>query len=495
MSRLSHVMCGLLLMASSALAGEAHDHGVPETLGSVSFPVSCDPAAQPEFNRAVALLHSFAYASSEQAFRRVATKDPHCAMAFWGLAMVHFHPVWSPPLPPEAFAQAQCDALQAARLGAKSERERDFIRAAGVLFQASHDFSPSQRTVAYERAMAHVAHAYPDDVEAQVFYALALLSNASPTDKTHAKQKQAIAILEPLFRVHPDHPGLAHYLIHACDSQELAKRGLTAARAYAKIAPSAPHALHMPSHIFTRLGLWDDSIQSNLASRQSAHAQGDRMGELHAMDYLVYAYLQKGEDEEAEHVVAEMKSMPALDMSESAIAYAATVMPIRVAVERGHWDAAVRAVAPAGAPPSVVAIAIWSRGLGLARSGHSAEASAVVTQLRQIQKQLHDSGDDYGALQTAVLADEVMAWSSQAKGRTNEAERLLRAAADREDSIEKRPVTPGPVLPAREQLAEWLLQQGKPEAAREEYQAALAQSPGRRNALLGEARAEQGGRE
>lgn len=491
MSRWPRVLYVLLFVASSVLASDVHDHGVPETLGEVSFPISCDPSQQQPFNRAVALLHSFAYAAAERSFREIAEKDPHCAMAHWGLAMVHFHPVWSPPLPPDSFAQAQKEIFKAAELGAATDLETGFIRAGGVLFKASPDITVKQRTEAYERAMAQVAAEHPTDVESQVFSAVAMLSNASPADKAHTKQKQAIAILEPLFKAHPDHPGLAHYLIHACDSQELAQQGLPAARAYAKIAPSAPHALHMPSHIFTRLGLWDDSIQSNLASKQSAYAQGDAMGELHAMDYLVYAYLQEGKNEEAERVVTQFKAMPTLDMTEFAIAYAATAMPIRVAVEQGHWSDAVLVATRPDVPPSVQAIAVWSKGMGLARSGHSVEARAQATQLAQIAKQLHDSGDDYWAIQTAVLADEVSAWCDQADGNADQARKLLKAAADREDSLEKRPVTPGPILPAREQLGDLLMLQGNPAAAGEAYRIALNQAPGRRGALAGKARVDQ----
>ncbi|WP_052949991.1 hypothetical protein [Dyella japonica] len=491
MSRWLRALYVLVLVASPALADEAHDHGVPEKLGDVSFPISCDPSQQAPFNRAIALLHSFAYAPAEQAFQAIAQKDPHCAMAYWGLAMAHFHPVWSPPLPPETFGPAQRDMRRAVELGAASERETAFIRAGNVLFQAAPGLKANQRTEAYELAMEKVASDHPRDMEAQVFYALALLSNASPADKTHAKQKRAIAILEPLFRAHPDHPGLAHYMIHACDSEELAEQGLPAARVYAKIAPSAPHALHMPSHIFTRLGLWDDSIQSNLASKESAHRHGDTMGELHAMDYLVYAYLQEGKDGDAARVVEEMKALHVQGTTEFATAYAATIMPIRLAVERHRWSDAAQVVPMAGASPSILAIAVWSKGIGLARSGRQADASAEVAQLRQIEKQLRDAGDDYWATQTAILTDEVSAWQSQAMGHAEQARALLQSAADREDSLEKRPVTPGPALPAREQLGELLLLQGDAAAAREAYRAALIQAPGRRGAVLGEARAEQ----
>jgi tetratricopeptide (TPR) repeat protein len=491
MLRLCQVTLSLLFIASLSSAQQMHDHGIPEKLGKVSFPISCAPSVQEEFNRGVALLHSFAYTSAEQTFQGIAKMDPQCGMAHWGVAMTYFHQVWSPSLPPPTFPTGQKEMLEATRLSAKSERERQFIHALGALYQESDGLTTSMRTVAYEQAMAEVARENSRDVESQVFYALALLANASPTDKTHAKQKQAIDLLEPLDREYPNHPGIAHYLIHACDSQELAERGLPAARAYAQIAPSAPHALHMPSHIFTRLGLWNDSIESNLASRQAAHQHGDVMQELHAMDYLVYAYLQTGRDKDVSQVIQDMKAMPKLDMSNFGIAYAATAIPIRDAVERGRWDDAASIALPSGAPPSVVAIAVWSRGLGLARTGHMNEAREDTDRLRQIESQLRASGDDYWSTQTGVLASEVMAWSAQASGDPHQALVLLRAAADQEDAIEKQAVTPGPMLPAREQLGDLLLQQKQPDLALKEFQTALAEAPGRRGALKGIARASQ----
>ncbi|MET0937582.1 MAG: hypothetical protein ABWX83_16435 [Luteibacter sp.] len=481
-----------LLIASAARAQEMHhDHGIPEKLGSVSFPISCAPAVQQPFNRAVALLHSFAYGAAQQGFKDVAAKDPGCAMAHWGLAMTGFHPVWTPALPAESFATGQKEMAEAARLKAGSARERQYIHAASLLFADNDALKPAQRTLAYEQAMAEVARANPGDLEAQVFYAVALLSNASMADKTHARQKQAIAILEPLFKANPDHPGIAHYLIHACDSAELAQRGLPAARKYATIAPSAPHALHMPSHIFTRLGLWDDSIQSNLASQKAARQHDDAMGQLHAMDYLVYAYLQTGRGKEARQVIADLKRMPDLDMSDFAIAYAATAMPIREAIEQRHWSDAAAIEPPKDAPPSVVAIAEWARGMGLAHTGHADQALAQAGRLDGIAAKLKASGDDYWSTQTAILATELKAWSAQAGGDATQAVALLGDAANREDALEKRPVTPGPILPAREQLGDLLLMQHRNDQALAAYREALVQAPGRAGALRGEAQAKR----
>jgi hypothetical protein len=326
-------------------------------------------------------------------------------------------------------------------------------------------------------------------VEAQVLYALALLANASPTDKTHTKQKQAADILEPLDRAFPQHPGISHYLIHAYDNAKLANRGLPAARVYSQIAPSAPHALHMPSHIFTRLGLWEDSIQANLAAREAAHQQGDTGEELHAMDYLVYAYWQLGRDTDAAQLIQELKNMPKLDVADFKIAYASTAMAIRYAVERGQWANAASIVPPAAAPPHVVAIAVWARGLGLARTGRAVEARTELAQLSAIEGQLRTAGNDYWATQTGILAREAAAWSVQSDHSPEEAVAVMRQAADDEDAIEKLSVTPGPIVPAREQLGDLLLLQNQPTLTLKEFQASVANAPGRRGALQGAARA------
>jgi tetratricopeptide (TPR) repeat protein len=489
MSRLWRIFLSLTAVVSLILsAQEAHDHGVPEKLGAVSFPTSCIPAVQQQFNRGVALLHSFAYSAAENTFRDVAARDPQCAMAHWGIAMTHFHQLWEPALPPEAILVASGEIRRARAIGAGSARERKFIDAVGLLYQDSSTVPYGVRVSNYERAMGDLA-ADGKDAEAQVFYALALLANASPMDKSHAKQKRAADLLEPLYRVYPQHPGIPHYLIHAYDNAELAPRGLLAARAYSEIAPSAPHALHMPSHIFTRLGLWEDSIASNRAARKAAQQQGDTGEELHAMDYLVYAYLQSGHEREAAHVVQELKDMSKLNSGDFKVGYASTAMPIRYAIERRQWAEAAIISSPAGAPPQVVAAAVWARGLGLARSGRAAEARVEIDKLRQIESRLRDSGNDYWTSQARILMHEVMAWSAQADGKREEAVALMREAADEEDGIEKLPVTPGPIVPGREQLGDLLLEQNQPAMASKEFQLALVAAPGRRGAITGAARA------
>jgi len=477
------------LLPALLAAQKNHDHPAPEKLGTVSFLTSCQPGVQREFDRAVALLHSFAYRSAEKAFHSVAEQDPHCAIAHWDVAMTHFHQLWEPHLPSEGVLAAQGELRQAEILNAATERERGLIHATSLIFN-DPTIPYSARASNYEFAMHDLAAANPTDVEVQVFYALALISNASPTDRTHLKQKQAATLLEPLYREFPNHPGIPHYLIHACDSQELASRGLAAARAYSRIAPSAPHALHMHSHIFTRLGMWDDSISSNLAARTAAHQQGDLGEELHAMDYLIYAYLQSGRDEEAAQVIQSLSSMRNLDLGDFKSGYAATVMPIRYIAEWHQWSKAEKtSLPPASALPQVFAIAVWARGLGFARNGNPKEARKEAEALRVIEDKLRTSGVAYWATQVDIMTREVLAWSAQAEGRSDGAVAVLRSAADDEDGIEKLPVTPGPIIPAREQLGELFLEQGIFASASKEFETALVNAPGRRGALQGAARA------
>jgi hypothetical protein len=481
---------GVIFICSSFLAVQKeHTHNAPEKLGNVSFPISCGPSVQRQFDRGIALLHSFAYAAAENAFRSVAERDSRCAMAHWGVAMTYFHPLWDPPLPPTAISIVQQEIERAQQIDGASERECGFIRAVGMLYQDAATVPYGTRLLNYEHAMRELAADNTNDVEAQVFYALALLANASPTDETHGKQKQAADLLEPLYRADPQHPGIPHYLIHAYDNAELAPKGLPFAREYSKIAPSAPHALHMPSHIFTRLGLWEDSIASNVAARVAAHQQGDTSEELHGMDYLVYAYLQSGHEKDAALVVRQLRGMSNSSVGDFKAAYALTAIPVRYAVERRSWSEAATIVPPTGVPPHVAAIAIWCRGLGLARSGHAVKAQEEVLQLRQIALQLRDSTNDYWAAQVEILWREVAAWSAQADGKTENAVALMREAADEEDGLEKLPVTPGPIVPAREQLGDLLLEQNNPTAASREFQVALANTPGRRGALRGYERA------
>ncbi|MEO8927635.1 MAG: hypothetical protein ABI306_10785 [Caulobacteraceae bacterium] len=467
-----------------AMAEEHHDHPAPEHLGAVTFPTSCKSAVSASFDRAVALLHSFAYAAAEKAFAGVAAQDSGCAMAHWGMAMTHYHQLWDPPTGDE-LGEGAAQVRRAGEIGGGTPRERWFIAALAQYYADAETASATERAKRYARAMADVASRDPGDPEAQIFYALALIATAPPTDRTHANQKQAAAILEQIYRRQPRHPGLAHYLIHAYDSAELAQRGLPAARAYSKIAPSAPHALHMPSHIFTRLGLWDDSIASNLAARAAAHAQTDVGEELHAMDYLTYAYLQRGRYQEAAGVVAAVQAMTGLPSVQFKVGYAATAMPVRLAVEQHDWDAALRLRPLPGSAPQVAAIVYWARALGHARTAVPSPADNDIGELQACVEALKVKGDAYWAAQTYAMLLEARGWQSAAQGDATSAIASLNAAAEEEDAFEKLPVTPGPIVPAREQLGELLLRLNRPDQALEAFRAALATAPGRRGALIG----------
>ena len=495
--KLFSVLLALFIVVPLGRAQDAHNHG--GQIGEAHFAVSCRPQAQAQFDRAIALLHSFDYAVAEGAFKAVAEADPGCAMAWWGAALTHFHPLWPTPLPPAERPAAQQQIAQAQRLADAaagqsaqlSAPEAQLIAAAAIIFQDDATSPYRARLAQYEQAMGAIATANPKDVEVQMFYALALLANASPSDKTHARQKKAADILEPLYARYPEHPGAAHYLIHAYDNAELAQRGLPMARVYSKIAPAVPHALHMPSHIYTRLGMWEDSIASNSAARAAAQRAGDTGEELHAMDYLVYAYLQAGRDPEADGTVAELKARAQLNVADFKIGYAATAMPIRCFVERGDWKNAAAVTEPAAAPPQVKAIAVWARGLGIARGEQHGDATAQIAELQKLEEQLVAAGNSYWATQTKILRLEVTAWAAEAQDQHEKAAELLRNAADDEDAVEKLAVTPGPIVPAREQLAQLLLNHEQWQAAEREFKVALVNAPGRRGATRGAAEAKR----
>jgi len=480
------------LLASAAAMAAAdepmHDHPPPEKLGTVHFETSCSVVVRARFDHALALLHSFAYDMAGREFQAVAAADTGCAMAHWGVAMSGFHQLWSPP-GASALQSGQQELAAARQHGIQTGREREWIDAAAVYFSDTDPAHHAVRAKAYERAMQSVAAHFPADDEAQVFYALALIATAAPTDRSHTNQKHAAAILEPLYHRQPDHPGVAHYLIHAYDSTELAPLGLTAARAYATIAPSAPHALHMPSHIFTRLGLWEDSIASNEAARRAAHEQGDVGEELHAMDYLTYAYLQRSREADAARVVEQLHAMGPLLAGDFKSGYAATAMPVRLAVEQAHWTEAAALEPLPGSAPHVAALTWWARALGHAHSGQADLATRDIASIDDCEAQLRAHGEDYWAGQVAVLSKEARAWNARAAGHADEALALLRDSADAEDAIEKLPVTPGPIVPAREQLGQLLLELHRPVDAERELTQSLRDAPGRLAGLRAAARA------
>ncbi|HET9329035.1 MAG TPA: hypothetical protein VFO23_00770 [Steroidobacteraceae bacterium] len=489
----SLALAALLAAPAAGPAAEhsEHRHPPPQQLGTVHFETTCARAVRARFDHALALLHSFAYDFAAAEFSAIAASDPGCAMAHWGVAMSGFHQLWTPPPAADGLRAGRKELGAAQKIGARSGRERELIDAAAVYFSDEDPAHHAARAQRYEHAMQSAAQHFPQDDEVQIFYALALIATAAPTDRAHAKQKRAAAILEPIYRRQPDHPGAAHYLIHAYDSTELAPQGLRAARAYAKIAPSAPHALHMPSHIFTRLGLWDDSIESNRAARRAAHEQGDTGEELHAMDYLTYAYLQRGRETDAERLVAELRAMGTLAADDFKVGYAATAMPVRLAIERARWSDAAAIEPLPGAAPQVRAVAHWARALGHARLGQAELSAADIAQLEACAAQSRTRGEGYWTTQIGVLSAEARGWQASALQHADQAVALLRQAADAEDALEKLPVTPGPIVPAREQLGQLLLEQRRPAEALRELTLALRDSPRRRAALQAAVRAAQ----
>jgi hypothetical protein len=474
----------------------AHDG---EKLGSVHFPISCAPAGQADFERAVALLHSFWYEEAVKAFTAIAEADPGCAMGYWGIAMSVYYPLWQPPSP--AMLKQGAAALEKARGLPATPRERDYLAAIETYYRDSGTLDHRTRAAAYEKAMAELHARYPDDREAAVFYALALNATAAPTDKTYANQEKAGAILEKVFAEQPDHPGVAHYIIHSYDYPPLARRGLVAARGYAKTAPSVPHAQHMPAHIFTRLGLWEESIASNRASADAGKAYYARLGKetvwdqtLHAFDYLVYAYLQTGQDRRARAALEELRAMPRAEPESFVAAYAYAAIPARIALEQHRWGeaAALRPASPVFPWDRFAwaeAITAFARSLGAARGGDAATARAEARKLEGYRATLVAASQTYWAGQVEIQQRAAAAWIARAEGKPDEALRLMRAAADLEDSTEKHPVTPAPVVPARELLGEMLLDLNRPGPALVEFEASAAREPNRWNGLFGAARA------
>jgi tetratricopeptide (TPR) repeat protein len=497
--RRSHAVALVLaLVPRWALAQHDHVHEASEKFGQVHFPTSCKPQVQPTFEKAVAMLHSFAYVKAAEIFQEASAKDPACGLAQWGVAMTYLHIIWAPPTDDE-FAAGRAAAQKAATTGAPTARERDYIAAIGTYYQGDGIAHPA-RVAVYEKAMAGVAERNAADSEAQIFHALSLLGVAynSPPDKTYAKQKEAAKTLNALLAAQPDHPGIAHYMIHSFDYPELAELALPAARAYAKIAPSAPHALHMPSHIFTRLGMWQDSIQTNLASQRTAQAWlaktkpgATAFDALHAMDYLEYAYLQTGQDAKAQAVAGDAAKVTTLDIPQFAAAYALAAIPARYALERRDWkQAASIKLAPAIPWPKysyAEAIVHYARSVGSSRTGDVETARQELATLAAIQASLKGQKGFDWATQVEIQRRAAAAWLARAEKRDAEALELMRSAAELEDSTDKHPVTPGSILPAREQLADLLAELGQPDAALAQYEESLRSAPARLNSYSGAA--------
>ncbi|UJP04823.1 MAG: hypothetical protein LZF61_08150 [Nitrosomonas sp.] len=470
-------------------------------LGQVAFPVSCTPTAQAGFNQALAILHSFWYDEAEKAFRRVIATDSDCAMGYWGIAMSLYHQLWATVPTAEALRQGHTAVAQAQSSAVKTAREQAYIDAVSILYPANDDGNYSGRKQAYQNAMKQIYTQYPDDHEAAVFYALALISNASPKDKTYAKQKQALQILQRVLDLAPEHPGVAHYIIHSSDYPELARLGLDAARAYTHIAPAVPHALHMPSHIFIRLGQWQEAAQSNLTAYQAAHTHAQKNAQtatwdqqLHFMDYMLYAYLQVGETQKAYDIVQQLRAISNAQPQNTTVAYAYAAIPARYAVERGAWHEAARLrIYPTAFPWQSFgwceAITHFAHGVGAARTGNTAAAKISLGRLETLRDADQIAGKDYTADQIEIQRLGVAAWIAAAEGQADQAVQLMSASAALEDSTEKDNVTPGAVIPARELLGELLLTLQRPAEALQELEASLQRTPNRRNGIDQAARA------
>jgi hypothetical protein len=477
----------ILLSFVTTPAGAADEHAGHAVLGTVHFPVTCTPEAQQAFDEAMKLQHSFWYQAAHDSFSEVLQRDPECVMAYWGIAMTKLTNPFSPPTA-QNLADGWAALEQARQLGAKSAREADYIDALSAFYRDADTKDHRTRVMAYENAMAQLHARYPDDSEAAIHYALALNVAALPTDKTYAKQLQAAEILEAEVVRQPDHPGVVHYLIHTYDYPPLAKHGLAAADRYAELAASAPHALHMPSHIFTRLGLWDRSVETNQRSAEVARAAKEMGGELHARDYMVYAYLQTGRDEAARQAMEEGQQFGGAESAGPAGPFALAAMPARFAMERSAWEEAANLTPQPSKFAFADAITHFARAVGLARSGKPEAAAADVEALQRLADSLRAS-NAYWAEQVDIQHMAATAWIAYAEGQRDEGLTLMRSAVEREAGTEKHALTPGPLAPAREQLAEMLLAADRPAEALKEFEAVQQVEPNRFRALAGAGRA------
>jgi tetratricopeptide (TPR) repeat protein len=501
------LVCSLVTLVLVASLGATsidqpqHQHSgpAPQNVGAVTFENTCAAEVQPAISRGLALLHSFWYEEVDRQFRAVAEADPNCAIAWWGVAMAQWQPVWEVRGPSRAALDRGRQALDRGQaLGTGSGRERGYLAALAQFFTDVDTVDHTDRVQAYEQAMAQLHAQYPGDSEATVLYAFALLASAAshPPDKTYARQKKAGELLQPVFRAHPDHPGVAHYIIHAYDYPTLARGGLDAARRYASLAPDSPHALHMPSHIFTRLGLWDEVISTNRGVVTAALKHGIIGEALHGSDYQVFGHLQKNEDDLARRVIdaaPKLSDVPRESTMYFAGLYATASMPARYAVERRQWVEAAQLPEPAGFPGGRYAWAdaavYFARALGAARSGRVDQARRDTDTLRALHQTLVAQHEAYWATQVEIQQRAAASWLALAERRPDAALELARSAADLEDGTDKHPVTPGAIVPARDLLGQMLLELDRPGEAFAEFSRVLASEPNRFGALYGAARA------
>jgi tetratricopeptide (TPR) repeat protein len=471
---------------SSAPAASSQEE-TDQRLGTVHFDTSCNETAQRRFDRGMRYQHSFWYRESKEIFEEVLKADPECGIAYWGIAMSLLNNPHNPP-PPSNLPAGLAAIQKAKAVGAKTQRERDFIDAL-LVFYTDYDKIPHPaRVQAYLKAIEAVAQRYPQDDEAQLFYGITLNVAASPNDKTYSNQLRGAAILERIFNRQPRHPGVAHYLIHLYDTPSLADKGIDAARRYSEIAPSAPHAQHMPSHIFTRVGYWKESIALNTVSARVAKADKEPIDQLHAMDYLVYAHLQLGQDAKAREVLDEMKTVAGVNPAAFAGLYALAASPARYAIERGDWKGAAELQPPSTPLAHVQAMTYFARALGQARTGHPELAKADVAKLAELRDKLREAKDAYWAEQVDIQWQVATAWVLYAEGKFDDALKAMSAAADAEDKTEKHPVTPGVPEPARELYGVMLLERGMAAEALAAFEATVKKEPNRFNAFAGAAK-------
>lgn len=499
MKRIILATCACVAFLQAGPIGQQHDQhaaGQPDDIGSASvqFATSCDTAAGADFNRAVALLHSFWFAEAIEAFEGVLARDPACAMAHWGIALSQWGNPFAGLRAPQQIERGRAAIEQALKTGSPSPRERGFIQAAAGLFSDGQAATQRARTLAYERAMDQVVRANPDDMEARIFHALAINQTAEASDQTYAQQLRAASILEPLFLEHPAHPGVAHYIIHAYDHPPLAEKALVAARRYASLAPAIPHALHMPSHTFTRVGSWRESIETNQRSAEAARQAGGGGEELHALDYQAYAYLQLAQDRQAaavrDRALTLVGGADGIAIGAAgAGAFAIAAIPARYALERGAWtEAAALPVRPANTAYTE-AMTHFARAIGAARSGLPGAAAADIARLAELRDLLQSRQDAYWTEQVDIQRRVALAWVAFAEGRREEGLTQMRAAADTEDRTDKSAVSPGPLAPARELLGYMLLEAGRGADALAAFEATIRKEPNRFRSLYGAGRA------
>jgi predicted Zn-dependent protease len=478
---------GTAVLVAGAAPAVAQDAGEAQ-FGKVHFPTSCNEVAQARFDRAMRYQHSFWYSQSKEIFEEALAADPECAIAHWGIALsLLFNPHIAPPA--QNLAQGLVALQKAKSLPIRTQRERDYIDALLAFYAGDDKVTHGQRVQAYLKALEALAQRYPDDDEAQIAYAITLNVAASPHDKTYAYQLKGAAILEPIFQRQPRHPGVAHYLIHLYDYPPIADKGLDAAKRYAEIAPAAPHAQHMPSHIFTRVGYWKESVASNTASARSAKAGKEPTDQLHAMDYMVYAHLQLAQDKEARAVIDEMVEVKGLNPAVRGGFYAVAASQARYMIERNDWNGAAGLQVQPTRFAYVDAITHFARALGAARTGKLDDARADIARLAELRDKLRDAKDAYWSEQVDIQWQIATAWLLYAENKPDEALATLKTAADAEDKTEKSIVTPGPLTPARELYGTMLLERGKAADALAQFEATLGKEPNRFNAFAGAANA------